>query len=185
METFTHLKLLKALSRVERKLGRKLGEGQKILLTTDGSVTRILEILTGKPVVVKTLSRRVAPADAQTARWLQVPKGSRVNYRMVELRNPRPPRVLAVARSWTALSRLAAGIRRDLTCTDLPIGRIISRHRLEVRREILSIRMVSASGVLARSFRVGEGTSLLSKTYNIIHGGNILIRIEEFFPPVF
>jgi len=183
MEAFTHLELLKTLYRMERKLGKRLSDGQKILLTTDGSVTRILEILTGKPVVVETLSRKIAPADSTVARWLQVPVGRKVNYRVVKLGNPKRTRVLTIARSWIALSRLSPKVRKDLTSTDLPIGKIISKHSLEVRREILNIDLAPASKELAESFKTEVNTPLISKTYNIIYRNNILIRINEFFQP--
>jgi beta-ribofuranosylaminobenzene 5'-phosphate synthase len=183
LESFTHFELLRSIRRVERGLGGRLSEGQKILLTTDGSVTRILEILTGRPVVVETLSRRMDPADREVAGWLGVDVGSRVNYRVVKLGNRGRGRVLVVAWSWIALSRLSGGMRRDLTSTDIPIGKIILKHRLEVRREILSIDLVPATREQAEYFKIQERSPLISKVYNIIRGGDVLIRINEFFRP--
>jgi beta-ribofuranosylaminobenzene 5'-phosphate synthase len=41
-----------------------MSKWQRLLLMTDGSVTTLLEVLTGKPVVVKTLLQQVVRADA-------------------------------------------------------------------------------------------------------------------------
>jgi len=174
---------LKALDRVENKLQGRLTETQKILLTTDGSVTRVLEILTRKPVRVETLVRMTISADSRVAKWLNTSVGSSVNYRMVELINPRPKKILAVAKSWIAISRLERGIRKDLTSTDIPIGKIISKHKLDVRREMLNINLVHAEEDITKLIGVKKGSPLLSKTYNIVRNDAVLMRINELFPP--
>ena len=49
-----------------------LSKWQSLLLMTDGSVTTLLEVLTGKPVVVKTLLQQVVRADTERAAALDV-----------------------------------------------------------------------------------------------------------------
>ncbi len=51
------------LQALEGEVGR-LSPVQKILLTTDGSVTQMLEVITGSSVRLETHSQQVEPADA-------------------------------------------------------------------------------------------------------------------------
>ena len=63
---------------------------------------------------------------------------------------------------------------------DIPIGKIIERHHIEARREILTARVTpdETGGI----FPVCKNEPLLSRQYRIIHGGEPLIFIEEQFP---
>ena len=65
----------------------KLSTAQRLLLMTDGSVTTLLEVLTGKPVVVTTLLQQVVKADTDRAAELDVAEGDNINYRIVVLKN--------------------------------------------------------------------------------------------------
>jgi beta-ribofuranosylaminobenzene 5'-phosphate synthase len=56
------LSAAKKISELERMVG-KLSPVQKMLLGTDGSVTSLLEIITGSPIEIETLAQRVVPAD--------------------------------------------------------------------------------------------------------------------------
>ena len=72
---------------------------QRILLGTDGSVTRILELATGAPVAITTLQQTVEAADLLVAQRLDVPPGQKVNHRIVELKNTRTHETLIYADS--------------------------------------------------------------------------------------
>jgi chorismate-pyruvate lyase len=174
--------MLRAIERIEKRIGSSLSSVQKILLTTDGSVTRTLEVLTGKPVVVATVVRTLIDADDDLAKDLKIKSGEVVNYRVVYLKNPNSDKALVFARSWTPIRGLNESIRRDLTSSDIPIGKIIISHKLETRREIESIDAIKADGQLAEAFKIRVGDSMLSRHYRVIHNERILIRIEETFP---
>lgn len=60
---------------------------QKILLTTDGSVTRILEAIRGREIFVETEKQEVIKANKKIARLLKIKEGDEVNYRIVNLRD--------------------------------------------------------------------------------------------------
>ena len=166
---------------IEREVGH-LSPVQKILLGTDGSVTQLLEAITGHPVTIRTLVQEIVPADAAAAKNLDIPVGERVNHRIVELRDAGSGDVLIYAVSETPLSRLPPEFRDDLMRADIPIGKIISRHNIEARREILSTAVAPADSTTGRIFPVLRGEPLLSREYRIIHGGEPLIFITEQFP---
>jgi len=148
---------------------------------TDGSVTTLLEVVTGKPVIVSTLIQQIVNADLERASALDVEEGDNINYRVVILRNKRDPRPLIHAESYAPIARLQKELRRDLMKADVPIGRIMKKFKIESRREIRHIQMAH-SQELSELFDVPGNVPMLSRTYDIIRHDQVLIRITEAFP---
>jgi beta-ribofuranosylaminobenzene 5'-phosphate synthase len=166
---------------IEARFG-PLSLQQTILLLTDGSVTTLLEAICGEEVAVRTLSQEVMPADAGMAESLAVPPGVMVNHRVVKLINSRTGEVLIYAVSDTPLDRLEADFRDDLMRADIPIGKIIRKHQIEVRREILDIGALKADDRLAAVFCLPATETLLMRKYRIIRQGMPFMAIREIFP---
>jgi len=57
----------------------------RICAGTDGSVTLLLELLTGKTIHVKTLEQDVVKAEPEIAKLLEINEGDEVNNRLVTL----------------------------------------------------------------------------------------------------
>ena len=76
--------------KLESIVGR-LSPVQKMLLGTDGSVTSLLEVVTGSPIEIETLVQKVVPADEAVAKELQVNPGEEVNFRVVMLKEGKQP----------------------------------------------------------------------------------------------
>jgi beta-ribofuranosylaminobenzene 5'-phosphate synthase len=169
-----------SLNEIETQVGR-LSPMQKFLLGTDGSVTQILEAITGTAVVIETRVQQIIAADPITAQRLDISPGDPVNYRIVEIKSS-GGEVLIYALSYTPVSRLSPKFKDDLIKADIPIGRIIQNHRIEARREILTARVSPATEETARIFSLSGKEPLLSRQYRIIHKGKPLIFIEEQFP---
>jgi beta-ribofuranosylaminobenzene 5'-phosphate synthase len=170
-----------SLATIERDVGH-LSNFQKFLLGTDGSVTQILEAVTGHPVSITTLEQEIVPADAAVAGRLSIRIGESVNHRVVELKDAETGTVLIYAVSETPLSRLSPEFKEDLMKADIPIGKIISRHRIEARREILTACVTPADDTTGPLFSVCKNEPLLSRDYRIIHKKEPLIFITEQFP---
>jgi len=170
-----------SINEIETLVGR-LSPMQKFLLGTDGSVTQILEAITGKQVVIETRVQKIIAADPTTAEHLRIKQGDPVNYRVVEIKTAANGEVLIYAISHTPIARLSPEFKNDLMRADIPIGRIIQNHRIEARREILNARVFPASEEAGRIFSICSREPLLSRQYRIIHGGEPLIFIEEQFP---
>ena len=166
---------------VERQLP-SLSPLQKVLLLTDGSVTILLEAASGERVDVRTIAQDVVPADAVQAERLKSAIGDPVNRRVVNLVGARTGRVFVHALSFTPLDRLTPGARDDLLAADIPIGRILLRHRMETRRELSEVGVVRAGSMLGETFALPADAPVLCRRYTIIHGGMPLISIEERFP---
>ncbi len=151
-----------SLNEIETQVGR-LSPMQKFLLGTDGSVTQILEAITGTAVVIETRVQQIIAADPIIAKRLDISQGDPVNYRVVEIKTIISGEVLIYAISHTPVSRLSPKFRDDLIKADIPIGRIIQNHRIEARREILNARVSPATEETARIFSLCGKEPLLSQ----------------------
>ncbi len=141
----------------------------RILARTDGSITKIIEALTGEKAEIRTIEQKIVKADESIAKTLKIEKGDEVNYRVVEIISG--GRVFAKAISYTPLKRLEKRFKEDLMKADIPIGEIIRKHKMEVRREIKWATVKNH-----------EGKKSLIRNYDIIHRNEILINITEIFP---
>jgi len=159
----------------------KLSKAQRLLLVTDGSVTTLLEVLTGKPIVVRALLQQVVEADAERASALDVEEGDNLNYRVVVLKNDDDDQPLIYAESYTPIARLQKEFRHDLMKADIPIGRIMNQRKIESRREIRRIETL-VNEELSELFGVARNQPLLSRTYDIISHDMVLMQITETFP---
>ncbi len=151
-----------AIRKMEAEVGR-ISPVQKFLLGTDGSVTQILESITGKNVVIKTLVQKIVPADRMAAEHLDIEAGDPVNFRVVEIKTEESGEVLIYAVSHTPVNRLSPEFKDDLLKADIPIGKIISQHKIEARREILNARVLPASEEAGRLFAICRDEPLLSR----------------------
>jgi beta-ribofuranosylaminobenzene 5'-phosphate synthase len=173
--------LARAISDLENAVGR-LSPVQKMLLGTDGSVTSLLEVVTGSPVEIETLMQRIVPADEAVAAELAVKPGDEVNYRVVKLKSAATGETLIYAVSHTPLKRLEASFRDDLTRADIPIGVILKKHQIESRRDITDTGFSQADGEMSRVFNIFPSELMLSRNYKIFRQGEPLIAIKETFP---
>ncbi len=144
----------------------------RICAGTDGSVTQLLEVLTGKSVEVKTLEQRVIKATQEVAGLLEIDEGDEVNERLVTL--SAGGTIYVLAKSLAPLKRMPQPVRDDLMRADIPIGRILREHKLETRRDILNMEIV-------RQDFFGD-VPVLSREYRIIYENEVLIWINECFP---
>jgi len=146
--------------------------GLRICAGTDGSVTLLLELLTGKKVEVKALEQGVIKATSDVARLLEIKEGDDVNKRLVTLNADNT--VYVLAKSLSPLKRMPPAVKEAIMRADIPIGRILREHKLETRRDILKIEIIRSEFF--------EDIPVLSREYNINYKNSILIWINECFP---
>jgi len=166
---------LDEINRLEKEIG-ELSNTQKILLATDGSVTRILDVLKGT-VDITTLVQEFQKADSKTAEKLGINPEEMINYRVVVIGTNEP---LIHAISYIPIDRLNNNFKEDLIRADMPIGRILKKHNVESRREVESVDIEDPDQQLKDIFQTDS--KMLTRTYNIIRNGEVLIRIKETFP---
>lgn len=166
------------LRKIEERVS--LSSLEKILLTTDGSITRILEAVGGEKIAVETVRQVVIPADEEIAEVLNIPPGAEVNYRVVNLQNSGGVLIRAV--SYAPIARLRPEFKAQIMKMDKPIGRIMGELRIEARREITSCDVVIADKEDSQAFKIPLGAVMLKRNYNIIYQGEVLLNITEKFP---
>jgi chorismate-pyruvate lyase len=162
------------LKEIESGFG-KLSGVQKILLSTDGSVTEILDALYGK-TQIEVLEQKTLNADDKIAGLLAINENDEVNYREVLMHKDNLP--LIYAQSYTPLKRLGEEFKKELAASEYAIGRILKKQNVETRREILSMDIERGES-LKETFK--NSGLLLGRTYKIIRGGESFMWIKETF----
>lgn len=157
-----------------------LSPTHKILLTTDGSITRILEALTGNSIKVETEIQEIVFADSIIANKLKIPEGDEVNFREVDLLAGE--KMLVHATSLTPVARLKPGFKEAIMKKDVPIGKIMEKLNIEARRELVDFDVIKADEKMAERFNIKKGSYLLTREYKIICENEILMNISEVFP---
>ncbi len=173
--------VFRKISEMEELIG-SLSPVQKMLLGTDGSVTGLLQVVTGSHIEIETLMQKVVPAEESVAAELSVAAGELVNHRIVKLKRADTGETLVYAVSHTPLKRLEPSFKDDLIRADIPIGSILKKHRIESRREITAAGFCRADQEMSRIFRTLPRELMLSRSYKIIRQGEPLIAISETFP---
>jgi chorismate-pyruvate lyase len=150
---------------------------QKVLLTTDGTVTQLLEIYTGEGIRVEKLEHTLVSGGPVS---LGVSATEPVLNRRILLRGAKRPYMYA--HSWLVPSRMPRGMQEKILQTDTPIGQLWKASRLETFREIIDFRREDDSEVCAL---FGSDITLLSRTYLIHAGGLPMGQIVEKFPTTY
>ena len=152
----------------------------RVLLGHDGSMTSLLELISCCEVAIRTIKQAVVPCPSEAAGLLAVDIGEPVNEREIIIVRMTDDLPLLYARSYTPLSRLKPGFKTDLMRADIPIGKIMQRHRIEARREILDVGYLESDRQL--EVLLARPGPYLWRVYNIITHGKPLITVKECFP---
>jgi chorismate-pyruvate lyase len=155
----------------------QLGLLQKILLSTDGTVTDLIMLYTGEDIRVRKVRQELAVGEAPAV--LQCKGPVRVLRRQILLHGAQ--RNYLYADSQFVFERFSATLQRQLLETDEPIGLLWKRERFEAFREIIDKRVLHCPQI-APHFALPPDTWFVSRTYLIHHGGKPLGAITEQWP---
>ena len=170
-------RLIDKINDLEQEYGKTFSNTQKILLTTDGSITAILDVLYGK-ITLTTLDQHFENADEEHAKLVNVEEGTEINFREVIMHRDEKPLIYAI--SHHPLARCSKEVCADLIRADIPIGRILKNYHIESRREIRNIFIERPNDTLKDLFKTNE--DMLARDYVIINNDEILMWIKEVFP---
>jgi beta-ribofuranosylaminobenzene 5'-phosphate synthase len=152
----------------------------RVLLGHDGSMTSILELISCCEVAIRTIKQSVIPCPSEAANLLAVDSGEPANERHIIIARMTDGSPLLYALSYTPLSRIKPEFKADLMRADIPIGKIMQRHRIEARREILDVGYLERDSQLEKL--LGCSGPYLWRVYTIISQGKPLITVREYFP---
>lgn len=170
-------RLIEKINDLEKDYGQTFSNTQKILLTTDGSITAILDVLYGK-ITLDTLDQHLEKADEERAKLVNVDAGDEINFREVIMHKDEQPLIYAI--SHVPLGRCSQEVCADLLRADIPIGRILKNYKIESRREVRNIFIEKPNDTLKELFKTDE--DFLARDYVIINNDEILMWIKEMFP---
>jgi len=142
-----------------------------------GTVTEFLEHLAGEPIDADILSQKTGPAGNDNSLGLE--SDAELIRRIVLLTGRISGRRFVYAESAIAAERLPPSARRCLESSRDPIGRVLTKYRLEVQREPLAGPVV-AVGNTARTIDLLDSASL-SRRYRITLGSDPVIVVSEWF----
>ncbi|TDC79205.1 chorismate--pyruvate lyase family protein [Streptomyces hainanensis] len=142
----------------------------RLVLTTDGTVTPMLEQIVGESIVTARIDQHYTEGDHRTHDLLRVPAGERLLSRSLNLVGARSAAVYARAQSVAIPRALPPPLLHGLLRTREPIGAMLRRQKIETFREILGYE---AGGEPQNRW--------VSRTYRIFIGGVPALLINERF----
>ncbi|HWG73514.1 MAG TPA: chorismate pyruvate-lyase family protein [Acidimicrobiales bacterium] len=162
------------------RVGPPLSPLQRVLLTTDGTVTHVLESYWDEPIHVVKLDQAQHATEVTIA--AMKPAGPEtVMRRTILLQGAQTKENYVYAESVILADRLAPRMAESLLTTDEPIGRLLIEARLETFREVLDCGREPA-GDRRRHFGLDPSALLISRTYRVIAGHRPIMLITEKFP---
>jgi chorismate-pyruvate lyase len=153
---------------------------QRILLVTDGTVTEILEAVTGESMRLIKLYEEQVNLETDLP-GLELAAGQPVLRRKILLQGKMSLTNFLYADSYVALDRLDDWMRHGLLESHKPIGFLIQEHRLETFREIVGCGREMA-GQLGTYFNVDETSGMIWRTYRVFANRQPIMLITEKFP---
>jgi beta-ribofuranosylaminobenzene 5'-phosphate synthase len=142
-------------------------------------MTNLLELLTGGKVDLQTIKQEVVPSPKDPADVLHIDEGDSVNERDIIMVRSSDGYPLLYAKSYAPISRLEPDFKTDLMRADIPIGRIMEKHRIEARRELIGVGLLETDEFLEKLLH--QPGPFIWRSYNIITREAPLITIRESF----
>lgn len=153
----------------------------RVLLDSDGTVTRLLESWFAAAVDVETRSNVVVRLRDQPPE-LELEPHSPVLRRAVILSLAGSGRPLLRATASVALRRLDPESQRALLAGRQPIGRVLGAAGLETRRELLWQEAGRCRTLDAEQLEIDRATPVFERSYLIISGSRPLAQVTERIP---
>lgn len=158
----------------------ELSAFQRVMLTTDGTVTNMLEAYFSEPIKLVKLSEK-SVSLRQEIPLMNLNQGDNVIEREILLQGKISYRNYVYAKSILVLDRLHEGFRQQLLDTKMPIGKIWLDQKVETFKEIVDTGKESANG-LSEYFNVEVGGRILFRTYCVRSDQKLTMMITEKFP---
>lgn len=153
---------------------------QRILLTTNGTITDMLEAYFFEPIQLIKLSEELVKSDREFLP-MQLKPGTEVIDRKILLRGRISRKNYIYAESIIVLNTLDEHFKNELLKNQKPIGKIWLEKRVEMFKEIIDSGKYPANE-LAHYFNIEPSENLLGRTYCTISNQKYTTMITEKFP---
>ena len=152
----------------------------RVLLVTDGTVTKTLEAYFGEAIAVDVLEH-AETTSAMPYPQLDIAAGDHILHRYVRLLGRSSRKVYAVAESVAVLEHISEHMRHQLVHEHKGIGELLREGRLETYRELLTANLTAASH-WAEPLQIAATERVVTRDYRIYQGGRAVLLIREVFP---
>jgi chorismate lyase len=159
---------------------RKLDRDLRILIATDGTLTRILNVVADDEIVVDIIKQQIHDVAPKVPELDQLPSG-RVLQRHILLKGRNSGNAFVAAESLIAIDLLPPTILTSLTKTDRSIGEVMAASCLETFKETAQVWIGEFPGWLARAGYQNSRPRTVTRRYRIITGGQPALIITEYF----
>ena len=162
---------------IETENNIRLSKIQKVLISIQGPITTILDVLYGN-VNLFLIDQHIEKSDESIAELLDIEVGDEIYYREVILhKNGRP---LCYSQSYIPLSRCSDEVVEDLLGERLTTANIMDYRQIETIRTISNIDIEKTTPLLQDLFKTGD--DLIVREYDMIHKKKIVVHAKEAFP---
>jgi chorismate lyase len=159
---------------------RKLNRDLRILIASNGTLTRVLGMVANDEIVVQIVEQQVHRSPPRIA-GPEYSLSGRVLQRQILLKGRSSGHAFVAAESLVAIDLLPSAITTSLTTTERPIGEIIDASCLETFKETAKVWIGPPPGWLALAGHQNSEPRIAARRYRVITGGQPVIIITEYF----
>lgn len=159
---------------------RKLDRDLRILIATNGTLSRILTVVANDEIVVQIVEQQIHDVAPNIPELNQLAIG-RVLQRRILLKGRTMGNPFVAAESWIAIDLLPPAIMTRLITTDCPIGEVMAASCLETFKEAPQVWIGELPGWLALAEYQNSQPRTVGRRYRIISGGQPILIITEYF----
>ena len=160
-----------------------LNSFSRILLTTDGTLTEILEAYFLERIQLIKLAEATHAAEYAVPA-LNVQVGDEIIERKIALQGATSGINFVYAESIIVVNELDDSMKDGLLRSKTPIGRLWLEHKMETFKEMMYINREEA-GAIAPLFEIAVDAPILSRAYRVFTRRKPVIMITEKFPDRF
>ncbi len=158
---------------------QRLNRDLRILIATNGTMTRMLKALANEEIVVDIIKQQIHD-DPPEIPELEGSAMGRVLQRDILLRGRTSGNAFVAAESLIAIDLLPRAIMTSLTETDRPIGEIMASSHIETFKEEAKVWTGKAPSWLALDGYENSLTEAIARRYRVIAGGQPVMIITEY-----
>jgi chorismate lyase len=159
---------------------RQLDRDLRILIASDGTLTRALGILADDEIVVQIVEQHVVGEAPKIAGLDQLPTG-RFLQRRILLNGRDSGRSFIAAETLVAIDLLPPAITATLLDTQLPIGEIMAANCLETYKEAADVWVGRPPNWVALAGYQNSESRVVARRYRVIADRQPVIIITEYF----
>ncbi|BBX85817.1 chorismate--pyruvate lyase family protein [Mycolicibacterium aubagnense] len=158
---------------------RKLNRDLQILMATNGTLTRILNVLANEEIAVEIIRQQIHNVAPRMAECHGLASG-RVLERDILLKGRTSGDAFVAAKSLVAMDLLPSEIMTSLMETDRPIGEIMAGSCIETYKEEAKVWAGKLPSWPALDGYRNSRVETVARRYRIICGGQPVIVITEY-----